>query len=155
MYKRQPVHEDGHVIAVGVNAVCSFVLVQHLQAVVVNVLFIKQIDVLGCAVVPFEYLHMVVLYLAGLFNNTLVFVCKGIGKEPRPFGVGERIAIQRLKLTAQIINKPRLVRDAYVFISLPLKPLNKILLQLRFGLVKVIAPGAWRIFRNYGRFVVA
>ena len=56
MYHRQAVDKDGHVIAVVILGTVFFtknILVDDLQAVVVNVLFIKQNDVFGGAVVPF------------------------------------------------------------------------------------------------------
>ena len=56
MYHRQAVDKDGHVIAVVIPGTVVFangILVNDLQAVVVNVLFIKKKDVFGGTVVPF------------------------------------------------------------------------------------------------------
>ena len=56
MYHRQAVDKDGHVIAVVIPGTVIFtknILVDDLQAVVVNVLFIKKKDVFGGTVIPF------------------------------------------------------------------------------------------------------
>ena len=42
MYQRQAVDEDGHVVARVVIARSLLILVEHLQAVIVDVLFVQQ-----------------------------------------------------------------------------------------------------------------
>ena len=56
MYHRQTIDKDGHIIAVVIPGPVFFtqnILVDDLQAVVVNVLFIKKKDVFRGTVVPF------------------------------------------------------------------------------------------------------
>lgn len=73
MHKRQAVYKDCNIIAGVVYALTFLVLIDDLQAVVMDILFINQIDIFGQAIVPMQKLHMVGLYFAGLFHNTLVF----------------------------------------------------------------------------------
>ena len=59
MYQRQTVDEDGHVVARVVIACGLLVLVEHLQTVVVDVLFVQQVDAFGRAAVLPQHLHMI------------------------------------------------------------------------------------------------
>ena len=92
MYQRQAIDQNGHVVAVVVACplrLAYLILVDDLEAVVVDVFLVNEGDILGGAVVPPEHLHKVLLDLPGLFHNMLVGVGDGVGEEPLPLAVGE------------------------------------------------------------------
>ena len=72
-------------------AVCLFylILVDDLQAVVVDVLFVDQRDVFGAAIIPVQYLHIVFLNLPSLFRNMLVGVGNYITEKLLPLRIGK------------------------------------------------------------------
>lgn len=72
MDQGQTVDQNGHIVACVVPARALFILVDDLQTVVVDVLFVQQIDVFGGPAVLPQHLHVVGLYAAGLFQNAVV-----------------------------------------------------------------------------------
>ena len=72
------------------RAIADLVLVDDLQAVVVDVLLVDQVDVLGAAVVALEDLNVVFLHARGLLDDAVVGARDLLGEEAIPFGVGER-----------------------------------------------------------------
>ena len=72
MHQRQTIDEYGYIVADIVVSLLLFVLVNDLEVVVMNVLLVNQVDVLGLAIVSFEDLNMVFLYLGCLGFNTFV-----------------------------------------------------------------------------------
>ena len=105
MYKRQTVDKNRHIVASVVRAAGFFVLVYDLQAVVVDVLFVEQIDIFRTAIIAFQNLHMVVLNFAGFLDDALVGAGDTFAEKPRPFIVRERNTVQRFKLAAEICDK--------------------------------------------------
>lgn len=61
---------------------------------------------------------MVCLDGAGLFNDALVSVGKGFGKEPLPFVIGKGVAVEKLQLLSEVGNQSLFVVDGKVLISL-------------------------------------
>ena len=59
MDERQTVDQNGHIVARIVLALGFFVLIDDLQAVVVNILFIYELDILRSSVIPVEHLDMI------------------------------------------------------------------------------------------------
>ncbi len=94
------------------------ILVDDLQTVVVDILLVQKVDVLGCAVISFEYLDVVVLDLSGLFNNALVGVGEAFGKKSFPFASGKGVVVEKLKLSLQVRCQFGFIADLQVFISL-------------------------------------
>ena len=121
MHQRQPIDQDGHVIAVvmaGALVPADGVLVDDLQAVLVDVFFVDQGDVFGAAVVPPQHLDEILLDLAGLFHNVFVGVGDGVDKELVPLAVGKGVVVQGLQLAAQVGDELRLGVDGQVGIAL-------------------------------------
>ena len=148
MYQRQAVDEDGHVVARVVIARGLLVLVEHLQTVVVDVLFVQQVDVFGRAAVLPQHLHMIELNPARLFQNAVVCARDAVPKEARPLAVRKGIVIQTLQLAAQIGDERGFVVDLQIFIPLRAQKPEKFLLQRRLALIAVRPAGIRRVLRH-------
>ena len=64
MYQRQTIDQNGHIIAVIVLGTIiggHGVLIDHLQNIVMDVLFVNQDDIFALTVIPLQHLHMVFL----------------------------------------------------------------------------------------------
>ena len=59
MDERQTVDQNGHIVARIVLALGFLVLIDDLQAVVVNILFIYELNILRSSVIPVEHLDMI------------------------------------------------------------------------------------------------
>ena len=148
MYQRQAVDEDGHVVARIVVARGLLVLVEHLQAVVVDVLFVQQVDVFGRAAVLPQHLHMIELNPARLFQNPVVRARDAVLKKARPLAVRKNVVVQEFQLAAEVGNERGLVVDLQIFIPLRTQKPEKFLLQRRFALIAVRPAGIRRVLRH-------
>ena len=59
MDERQTVDQNGHIVARIVLALGFLVLIDDLQAVVVNILFIYELNILRSSIIPVEHLDMI------------------------------------------------------------------------------------------------
>ena len=75
MHHREAVDQNGHVVTGSVFAFGRFILVEHLQTVIVDVALVDQVDVLVSTVVAPQDLDVVVLDLAGFLGDAFA----GIG----------------------------------------------------------------------------
>ena len=108
MYSRQTIDQHGHIVAVIMP--CALVLADHilvddLQAVIVDMVLIRQFDILGAAIIPAEDLDMVLLKTAGLFDDAIRGGCDAVGAEPLPLRIAESVAIQFFQLVPQVLDK--------------------------------------------------
>jgi len=117
MDHRQTIHQHRNVVP-GRASAFGLVLVDDLQDVVVDVLFINQVDVLAAAVIPGEHLDMVLLYTRRLLNDAVVGTGHLLREEPLPLGVGEGDLVEVLQLAAQVVDQLLLAGDAQVLVSL-------------------------------------
>ena len=145
MYQRQTVDEDGHVVARVVVARSLLVLVEHLQAVVVDVLFVQQVDVFGRAAVLPQHLHMIELNPARLFQNAVVCARDAVPKEARPLAVRKNVVVQEFQLAAEVGDERGFVVDLQIFIPLRTQKPQKFLLQRRLALIAVRPAGIRRV----------
>jgi hypothetical protein len=113
----------------------DFVLVDDLQAVVVDVLLVDQVDVLDRAVVALEYLDVVFLDARGLFDDAVVGAGNAGTEEALPLGVGELHLVELLQLAAQVGDQIAFRGDGQVFIGLHLQLLDEGLFQFGLGLI--------------------
>ena len=150
MYQRQAVDKDGHVVARVVIACGLLVLVEHLQAVVVDVLFVQQVDVFGCAAVLPQHLHMIELNPARLFQNAVVRAHDAVLEKARPLAVRESVVVQELQLAAEVGDERGFVVDLQIFIPLRTQKPEKFLLQRRLALIAVRPAGIRRVLRHDG-----
>ena len=72
MHKRQAVDEYRYIVARFVRPTALLILIDYLQAVVVNVLLVKQVHVFRATIIAFEDLNVVVLYFPGFLGYALV-----------------------------------------------------------------------------------
>ena len=138
MHQREAVDQNSHVIAViMLCALClaDLILIDDLQEIIVDVLLINQRDVLGCAIIPLQYLHIIFLNFAGLFHNALIGVGNAIAEKPLPFVIRKLIAVQPFQLLAEIFNQLRFRMERKVFISLRTQHFNEFLFQRSFALI--------------------
>lgn len=155
MDQGQAVDQDGHVVAVVVAGplVGAYgVLMDDLEMVVVDLLFVDEGDVFSGAVVPVEHLDKILLDLAGLFQNVLVRVGNDTGEELIPLAVGKLVAVQGLQLPAQVGDQIRLLMDGQILIALLLEHPEEFLLQGGLALVLLGAEGGGGVFRDHGVF---
>ena len=138
MHHREAVDEDGDVIAVVVPcavALADLILIEHLNKIVVDVLFVDEGDVFGGAVVAVKHLNKVLLDAACFFDDTVVFVGDAAVKELLPLAVCETIAVELFELRAEVLDQILFVTDADVFIALLLEHMNELRFEGGFALV--------------------
>ena len=85
-----------------------------------DVLLINKIDVLGRAIIPFQNLNMVGLYLSGLFNDSLIAAGDAFCKETTPLPIREDVVVKLLKLSSQVRNQCGFIMNLQKFIPLRL-----------------------------------
>ena len=139
MDKGQTVDKDGHVIAGVVVALGFHILIDDLQTVVVNVLFVDELNILGSSVVTVQYLYMVGLDGAALFDNTLVSVGERFCEEAFPLAVRKGVVVQKRELLSEVSYQTIFVMDGKVLISLCGQQTDKFFFKSRFTLETVRA----------------
>ena len=114
MYKRQTIDKNRNIIAVIMlcAVVCAnhtaqvalsaalgsihLVLVDYLQPVIMDVLFIYKCNILGRTIITGQDLNIIFLYLPGLFHDMLIGIGNGIFEKVIPLCVRKLIAVQFL-----------------------------------------------------------
>ena len=138
--QREAIDEDGHVVAVVTRAALGRVLVDDLQAVVVDISLVEDADISALAVVELESLHIVLLYQPSLFDDAIVLIGQDGGVEPPPLRVGKGDAVERLHLVSQVADKVLLGVQWQIFIGLALQLVDKGFLQCGLALVLRLCP---------------
>ena len=142
MNQRKAVDQNRNIVAVIMPcAVCLFylILVDDLQAVVMDVLFVDQRDVFGAAIIPVQHLHIVFLNLQGLFGNVLVGVGNYITEKLLPLRIGKLVVVQLFQLAAEVGNQFILGMQRQIGIALLAQQPDKLFFQFRLALVAVRA----------------
>ena len=142
MDHRQTVDEDRDVIAVIVSSTLSGghgILIDDLQNIVVDILFVNEGDILAFAVITLQHLYMVFLNESGLFRNAQIRICKHFTEKTLPFAIGEFIPVQFGKLSAQVGHKVSILVNMEIFIAQLLKQPNELLFKLCLALVSLRA----------------
>ena len=156
MNQRKAVDQNRHIIAVIMPcAVCLFylILVDDLQAVVVDVLLVDQRDIFGAAIIPVQYLHIVFLNLPGLFGNMLVGVGNYITEKLPPLRIGKLVVVQLFQLAAEVSNQFIFGMQRQIGIALLAQQPDKLFFQFRFALVAVRTHLGGFIGGNNGIFI--
>ena len=135
MYHGQAIDQHRHVIAHIVRASALLILVDDLKEVIVNILFVDEIDIFRRAAVLPQHLHMVVLDLARLFHDALVGTGNAALEKALPLRIGEGVVVQLFQLAAQIGDERRLVVDSQVFIALRGEHTDELAFQRGLALV--------------------
>ena len=142
MNQWKAVDQNRHIIAVIMPcAICLFylILVDDLQAVVMDVLFVDQCDIFGTAIIPVQYLHIIFLNLPGFFGNVLVGVGNYITEKLPPLRIGKLVVVQLFQLTAEVSNQFILGMQRQIGIALLAQQPNKLFFQFCLALVAVRA----------------
>ena len=140
MNQRKAVDQNRHIVAVIMPcAVCLFylILVDDLQAVVVDVLLVDQRDIFGAAIIPVQYLYIVFLNLSSLFGNMLVGVGNYITEKLLPLRIGKLVVVQLFQLAAEVSNQFILGMQRQIGIALLAQQPDKLFFQFRLTLVAV------------------
>ena len=130
-----------------------FVLVHHLQTVIVDILLINQGDIHGSAVLTGKVLHMILLNLTGLFHDSIVVIGNFMFEKAVPFFVGKAILIEPLQLHAEIVDQSIFAVNSNVFVTLFHQHFNECLFQCRFTLVRIRAFYLRFVLSHNGAFI--
>lgn len=98
---RQTIDQHSHVIAVIIPCTivpADHILVDDLQAVIVDMVLVQQPDILGTSIIPVKNLDMVLLKAAGLFYDSVRGGCDTVGKEPLPLSITKVVTVQFFQL---------------------------------------------------------
>ena len=139
MNQRQTVYQNRDIIAVIIVAAVLHILVNDLQAVVVDVLLVDQRDIFGAAIIPVQHLHIVFLNLPGLFRNMLVGVGNYITEKLPPLRIRKLVVVQLFQLAAEVGNQFILGMQRQIGIALLAQQPDKFFFQLCLALVAVRA----------------
>ena len=156
MNQRKAIDQNRHIVAVIMPcAVCLFylILVDDLQAVVVDVLFVDQCDIFGTSIIPVQHLHIVFLNLPGLFRNMLVGVGNYITEKLPPLRIGKLVVVQLFQLAAEVSNQFIFGMQRQIGIALFTQQPDKLFFQFRLALVAVRAHLGGFIGGNNGIFI--
>ena len=146
MHERQPVYEDRHIIAIRmcrrilprVRTTRHRILMDHLQAVVMDMFLVNQTYILRRAIVTFQILDIVRLDTARLRRNPVTRGCDGRFEEPFPLRIRKVIAVQRRELRAEIGDQRRLIADREIGIALLLEETDERPLQRLLRLIRAV-----------------
>ena len=97
MHHGQTIDQNGHVVPVETDAF-GHILVDDLQAVVVDVVLVDQPDILVGSIIPLQHLNVIALDTRGLLNDAIIGTCHVFLEEALPLAVGELDVIEKLQL---------------------------------------------------------
>ena len=156
MNQRKAVDQNRHIVAIIMPcAVCLFylILVDDLQAVVMDVLLVDQRDIFGTSIIPVQHLHIIFLNLPGLFGNMLVGVGNYITEKLPPLRIGKLVVVQLFQLAAEVSNQFILGMQRQIGVALLAQQPDKFFLQFCLTLVAVRAHLGRFIGSNNGIFI--
>ena len=150
MYQRQTIHQDGHIVAVGIVTPFRHILVQHLQVVVVDVALVYQFDVLRVAIIARDVHNLRALNPFRLVLNRHLRRGDVSFQQLLPLLIRERHPIQAFHLLAKIRQQLRLAGDVHTLIALSHQLLDELRFQFRLALVASFLPWQRLIVRHHG-----
>ena len=118
MDKRQAIYQNSYIVAGIMFPSAFFVLVNHLQTVIMDILLINQGNIHGSAVLADEILHMILLNLTGLFHDSVVVIRNFMFEKTVPFFVGKAILIEPFQLPTEIVNQSIFAVNGHIFVTL-------------------------------------
>ena len=121
-------------------------LLDHLQLVAGNVLFVEQVDVLDAAIVKHKVQHIVVMHLACLVHDAFAGLIQPITHKALPLPIRKLHVVQRLQSYTHISQQLLWRVDAgHKLIALVDQVLNQLTLQRIFGLVALCRLPLWGV----------
>ena len=113
------------------------ILVNHLQSIVIDVLFVYQFDVLGQSIIQCQVQHIALaLNHLRLVQDGHLFVADH-GQQSCPFAIRQFDVVQQLQLVAQVTKQTFLVFHDYIHITLPHQLVYQVVLQFRLALISL------------------
>ena len=156
MNQWKAVDQNRHIVAIIMPRtvrLLHLILVDDLQAVVMDVLLVDQRDIFGTAVIPVQHLHVIFLNLPGLFGNVLVGVGNYITEKLPPLRIRKPVVVQFFQLAAEVGNQFILGMQRQIGIALLAQQPDKFFFQLCLALVAVRAHLGGLIGRNNSIFI--
>ena len=150
----QAIDEDRHIVTVVPRPALGGVLVDDLQAVVVDILPVEDAEVFLLAVVEEKGLHVVLLDEPRLLHDAVVLVGKDGGIEVLPLRVGKEDVVERFHLPAQVADEFLLGMQRQILVGLVLQQSDKGFLQRGFALVLRLCPRLSLVVGDDGRLGV-
>ena len=150
----ETIDEDGHIVTVVPRPALGGVLVDDLQAVVVDILPVKDAEVFLLAVVEEKGLHVVLLDEPRLLHDAVVLVGKDGGIEALPLRVGKGDVVERFHLPAQVADEFLLGVQRQILVGLVLQQSDKGFLQRGLALVLRLCPRLSLVVGDDGRLGV-
>ena len=95
MNQRQTIDQNRHIISGIMCSAAFFILIDYLQPVVVNVLFVNQGDIHGRVVLTGQVLHIIFLNFSGLFHDSLIGIGNLAFEKAVPFLIRKLIVVQQ------------------------------------------------------------
>ena len=147
--QRQTIDQHRHIIAIIMRSALlsgDGILMDDLQAIVMDALFVDELNVFALPAVPAKHLHIVLLNQARLFKNAGIAIRQHFIPKPLPFAVGEAIIIQLFKLRAQVGDEVGFFVNGQAFIAQFAKQADELVFQLGFALICLRALGLRLVF---------
>ena len=94
MNQRQTIYQNSYIISGIMLSSRFFILVNYLQSVIMDVLFVNQGDVHGSPVLTSQVLHIIFLNFSGLFHDTLIGIGNLAFEKAVPFLIRKLIVIE-------------------------------------------------------------
>ena len=135
VYQWQAIYENGYVIAIFMHTVFHLILVNDLQAVVIDVMFVDELDVFRQAVIHFQRQHIALAlnHFGFVLNGHLLI--RNHRQQAHPFRFAQRHVVQQFQLSAHVHQQPCLVLHLHILIPLRLQLLDESRLQLCLALI--------------------
>ena len=135
MHQGETIHQYGHIVAGLVRTFLFLKLVDDLQAVVIHVRLVNQLDVLRLPIVQHQVddVALALNHLRLVLNGHLLI--GDFGQQAIPFVVAQHHIVQQFQLLAQVPQEFFLVLDDHTLISLVFQLGNQRLFQSGFALV--------------------
>ena len=131
----EAIDEDRHIVTVVPRPAIGGVLVDDLQAVVVDILPVEDAEVFLLAVVEEKGLHVVLLDEPRLLHDAVVLIGQDSIVESFPFSVSKGNAIELFHLPAQVADELLLGVQRQILVGLVLQQSDKGIFQRGFALV--------------------
>ena len=135
MDHRKAVHEDCHIVPIVMPTIVIYILVDDLQAVVMDAPAVNQSDILCRSVVALKDLHIVLLNHPRLLNDTVIRIGKNAREKLFPFGITEGIVVKKFQLVTQVPGQVFFFMNLQILVSLPGQQGYELVLEVGFGLI--------------------
>ena len=135
LHQRQPVDENGDIVAISLRA-GLLKLRNDLHLVARDLLLIYQINILNAPVVKNKIVDVIVVDLTGFIDEAITRFVQIFFRKTRPFRIRKSYVVESLELGAHVgEHGGGCGQCTEVFVAVVLQVLDKFAFQTRFGLV--------------------